>query len=99
MKLLEFKITKDEIRPDQIGKTRYVVKLSTDNERELYERTNVLGETCQAADEAFEKWNARLLAQLNISDKNIAYYIMNDEKEPKVGGKLKLNYIEMRRVS
>lgn len=99
MRLLEFKITKDEMCPDKIGTTRYVVKLSTDNERELYERTNAIADSCKAADEAYEEWDKRLKAHLNVSDKLVAYYIMDDEKEPKIGGKLKIGDIELRRMS
>lgn len=98
MKLMEFKITESENRKE-IGGIRYIVKLSTKNERELYERTNAIAESCLAADIAYDDWDNRLKAHLDIIDDNVFYYIMEDEKEPKVGGILKLDDIKLKRIN
>ena len=98
MKLMEFKITESENKKE-IGGIRYIVKLSTKNERELYERTNVIAESCLAADIAYDDWDNRLKAHLDIIDDNVFYYIMEDEKEPKVGGILKLDDIKLKRIN
>lgn len=96
MKLMEF-VIKESDNPSEIGKVRYIVKLSTQNERELYERTNVIGEDCHAAEQAYNDWDKRLKAHLNVTDDLIFYYIMEDEKEPKVGEPFVLDDIKLER--
>lgn len=95
---MEFKITKSENK-EEIGGIRYIVKLSTENERELYERTNVISEPCPAADQAYKDWNNRLKAHLDVTDDLVFYYIMEDEKEPKVGKTLELDDIKLERIN
>lgn len=99
MKLLEFKIINDEQSPEREGSVRYVVKLSTKNERELYERTNVISEPCPAADQAYKDWDNRLKAHLDVTDELVFYYLMEDEKEPKVGEILELDDIKLERIN
>lgn len=96
MKLLEFVITESE-NPSDIGKVRYIVKLSTLNERELYERTNVITEPCPAADQAYADWDKRLKSHLDITDNLVFYYIMEDETEPKIGETFELDDIKLKR--
>ena len=96
MKLLEFEITKSE-NPSEIGKARYVVKLSTLNERELYERTNVIAEDCPANSQAHDDWDKRLQSHLDVTDNLVFYYLMEDEPEPKVGETFKLDDLELKR--
>lgn len=98
MKLLEFKITESD-SPDEIGKIRYIVKLSTSNERELYERTNVIAEDCPANDQAHVDWNKRLQSHLDVNDDLVFYYIMENEKEPKIGETLELINHKLERIA
>lgn len=98
MKLLEFKIIESDNEKEK-GDIRYVVKLSTENERELYERTNVIAEPCPAADQAYADWNKRLKAHLDVTDELVFYYIMEDEKEPKVGETFELDNIKLERIN
>lgn len=99
MKLMEFKFIKDEHNPSREGDVCYIVKLSTTNERELYERTNVITEPCPAADQAYADWNKRLKAHLDVTDELVFYYIMEDEKEPKVGETFELDNIKLERIN
>ena len=96
MKLLEFEIIESENKEEK-GDIRYIVKLSTKNERELYERTNVMAEPCPAADQAYADWNKRLKAHLDITDNLVFYYIMEDETEPKIGETFELDDIKLKR--
>ena len=88
MKLLEFKRIEDKggkygIDPD--GEYDWFVKLTNKKERELYERMNVITEDCPALVQAYDDWNGRLKANLNVEDDDIFYYFMEDEKIPRVG--------------
>lgn len=96
MKLLEFEVVESE-QLGQVGRVYYIVKLSTENERELYERTNVISESCPALDQAIEAWEDRVNKHLNIPESMVYSYIMDDEKEPKVGEIFELTNIKLRR--
>lgn len=97
MKLLEFEIIKGDY-PEEVGRVEYVVKLSTENERELYERTNVIAEPCPAADQAYKDWGNRLSAHLDVTDDLVFYYIMENEKEPKIGETLEIDTLKLKRI-
>ena len=50
-------------------------------------------------DQAYADWNKRLKAHLDVTDELVFYYIMEDEKEPKVGEIFELDNIKLERIN
>lgn len=100
MKLLVFERIEDKnnehgIDPD--GEWDWFVKLETEKERELYERTNVITEDCKAAAQAYDDWNWQLKKNLGVEDDDVYYYFMENQAVPKIGEQFEISGLVFRR--
>lgn len=105
MKLLNFKCIKSD-NDCEVGRKDFFIQLETEIEADVYESfLNQTAEDAYVSGMVFGQWSGYMSAKLEdgerirVSDDDIFYYFMPEEKVPEIGGEFTLDDMVFERIA